>query len=722
MMERREVIASGVGLAGLAATGQMFAKTPSDGPAKPIEPADYTVTDSFFGRPFIDVDEQRGDAFPYRYIHGGFEGTDTRFAYCFPSTDIYRGRLFQPLEGANAGHENVNAGPLGPITGGLDMTFRLGGYCVESNMGHIGDVEDPKAGPDPTIYGFRAAAESARFSKYVAKQIYGAAPHHSYVYGGSGGARRSPLCLAYGGGTWDAALPYMGDAMDGEHGDMRRLRTGSPNFSSMFNVQRVLGAKINGVIDAMRPGGSGDPFAGLDSHQAEELATLYRLGYPRGDEFMIMQPMGQAWLWASLAQRLEAEDPYFKAFWSQPGHVGYDQPELVNKDVINLKTRIKRPIFARQLAEDAEFRAPEYTRIVSLARVFAGMENMWDVPMAVEFEQDPGGYPQGAGIRMLSGAAAGRQLYQMSGVRAIWLGAGAGEAQNLRFKGVKAGDEVHLDNRAFLAYCYYYRHHIMNHVEWNALRIGGKPIYRQYPQPEASPFMGVLHTGRFEGKMMWVHHTHDASLWPVQGIGMKNNVEREYGAVEAAKKFRLRWTENAEHVPPQMAASAPGRANNTWLIDYQPVIEQCLSDLIDWVEKDVDPIGTQFSLVDGQIVLPPTAKERGGIQPVVSVTANGNARADVRVGENVALAVKAEVPEGTGKIIGVKWDFDGTGTYPQKEAVDGKQRVLAFSTQHSFAKPGTYFVTALVESHREGDVNAKSRRVSNVASARVVVT
>ena len=33
--------------------------------------------------------------------------------------------------------------------------------------------------------------------------------------------------------------------------------------------------------------------------------------------------------------------------------------------------------------------------------------------------------------------------------------------------------------------------------------------------------------------MLWVHHTHDASLWPLQGIGMKNNVERERGAEEA---------------------------------------------------------------------------------------------------------------------------------------------------------------------------------------------
>src|ERR1700761_5230032 len=185
-----------------------------------IDVASYVVKDSFFGAPYIDVDSWKDEpASPHRYIPGGFAGTDTRFAFCFPPAERWQGRLYQPLEGANAGHENVNTGPLGLVTGGLEMAFRLGGYTVESNMGHIGDVMDAKAGPDRTIYAFRAAAECARFSKYVAEQIYGAPPRYSYVYGGSGGARRSPLCLAYGEGAWDAAMPYMGDAMDGEYGD-----------------------------------------------------------------------------------------------------------------------------------------------------------------------------------------------------------------------------------------------------------------------------------------------------------------------------------------------------------------------------------------------------------------------------------------------------------------------------------------------------------------------
>lgn len=682
----------------------------------------YVVTDDFFGAPYIGVDEHNDQPTPHRYVHGGFEGTDTRFSFCFPPSDRYEGRLYQPLEGANAGHENVNTGPLGLVTGGLDMAFRLGGYTVESNMGHKGDVMDAKAGPDPTIYGFRAAAESARFSKFVAAQVYGEAPHYSYVFGGSGGARRSPLCLAYAPGVWDAALPYMGDAQDGEYGDMSLLRNGTPNFSSMFNVQRVLGAKVYDVVDAMWAGGSGEPFTGLNTHQREELANLYRIGYPRGDEFMIAQPMGQMWLWSSMATRLQADYPdYWTSFWTKPGHVGFDQPELVAKDLIDLDTTVKRLLYPKDLIEDPQFAGPEFDQTRSLAGLFAGMNNMWDVPMAVQLDTVPDGYLLGTGVRLTSGVAAGRQLYCLAGAGDVLLVDSDGEAANLRFTGVEPGDTIHINNRPFLAYCYFYRHHLLAEPEYDFLRPDGNPMFPQYEIPEMSAFMGVKHTGRYEGKLMWVHHTHDSSLWPPQGLGFKANVEKEYGIEEAHNKFRLRWTENAEHVPPVMAASAPSRANTTWLVNYQPIIEQSLADLAAWVEDGVDPVDTAFEYRDGAIVLPDTAAERRGIQPVVSVTANGSVRTEVNVGEEFTLTVHAEVPPGAGTVIGVEWDFDGSGSYPQSEKVDGTASSVSLSTTYKYDKPGTYFATALVESHRDGDIAATSRRIPNVASARIVV-
>ena len=275
-------------------------------PTAPVDLSGYQVTDPFFGAPYIEIDEPRERPSPHRFMEGGFADTDTRFAFYFPPTEQYQGRMFQPLEGGHGGHAvTFGGGVLGEMFQRIALGARLGGYMVESNQGHIGDNLDNRHGDNPTLYGHLASAESTRLSKYVAAQVLGAAPHHSYVFGGRGGARRSPLCLAYAPDVWDAAMPFMGDALDGDYGDFNRLRTVAQHFCSMFNVQRLLKDKVWDVIDAMLPGGSGDPFARLDTHQREELATLYRLGYPRGDEFMIYQPMGQIWLWSSYAERLQ---------------------------------------------------------------------------------------------------------------------------------------------------------------------------------------------------------------------------------------------------------------------------------------------------------------------------------------------------------------------------------------------------------------------------------
>ena len=68
------------------------------------------MDDSYFGPAFVDVDEWRDTPVRHRYVHGGFEGTDTRFSFYFPPAEQWRGRLLQPLEGGNGGHENTAQG------------------------------------------------------------------------------------------------------------------------------------------------------------------------------------------------------------------------------------------------------------------------------------------------------------------------------------------------------------------------------------------------------------------------------------------------------------------------------------------------------------------------------------------------------------------------------------------------------------------------------------
>jgi hypothetical protein len=692
----------------------------------PIDCSSYVGTDPFFGAPYVDVDEWREKPYPHRHVHGGFADCDTRFAFSFPSSEEWQGRMYMPMEGAHAGHEEAFGGPMGELIGGLALTVRLGGYMAESNMGHIGDDIDPKGGEDPTLYGWRAAAETGRFSKHVAAQVYGRPPHHSYVWGGSGGGRRSPLVLENAPDVFDGALPFMGG------GDVRpfpateRIKGAQVmSFACMFNVHRLLRdpAKALPLIDAMQPGGSADPFAGLSSHEREELASLYKQGFPLGDEFMIFTPMGQIWLWTSIADLLVEQDPgYFSDFWSKTGYIGHDSPEVVLPDLIDVTTTVDRVISARDLLKDPTFAGDEYLLMRAMAGLMASDAATLDTPYALEISGLPEGYRLGAGLQMISGDAKGRQLYCIGAAGNLFAGDGHGEANLERFNGVKAGDEVHVDNRKFLAFCYFHRHHVMDENQFDSLRMAGRPIYRQHPIPLMSPLMGVSYTGHYEGKLLWIHHTHDSSLWPSQGIIYEAATKQAQGADGARERFRLQWTENAEHVGPAILPSSPLRASSTWLVDYTPIIEQGLADLARWVEEDVPPAATTYTYADGQVRLPAEAAERGGVQPVVTVTAGGGSRIDVAVGTAVTFDVHAEAPEAGGTIISVHWDFDGRGKFPfRHDEVDGTKTEVRLTTTHTYEVPGTYFATALVASHRDGDVGAKVRRLQNLASARVVV-
>ncbi len=689
---------------------------------QPLEVASYVPTDGFFGAPYVDVDEWREQPYPHRHVHGGFEGTDTRFTFYFPPVEEWQGRMYQPIEGAHAGHEEAFGGPMGELIGGLAMTARLGGYMSESNSGHIGDDIDPKGGEDPSLYGWRATAESARFSKHIAEQVYGRPPEYSYVWGGSGGGRRSPGCLENAPDVFDGALPFMGGGDIAPPGTNEKIRGAQTmSFGQMFNTQRVLDDKLDGVIDAMRPGGSGNPFAGLNTHQREELANLYRLGFPRGDEYMIGQPMGQIWLWSSMADDLQETDAdYFTAFWTRPGYVGNDSPQHVETDLIDFEGTISRVMTPADFLADAKWHAPEHKLLMTMVTLMGASTGM-DLPMAVEIKGVGEGYRLGTGVQLLSGDAAGRQLYCTAFAEDVFFCDGVAEANLQRFKNVAVGDKVHVDNQAFLAYCYYSRHHLMPDTQFDFLKLDGNPIYPTHDVPLQSSLMGVSYSGQYDGKLLWVHHTHDSSLWPPQGIIYRQAVEAAQGQA-GLDRFCLRWTDNAEHVPPMFAPSDPQRATATWLVNYQPIIEQGLADLARWVEQDATPAATTFTYHDGRITLPPTARERGGIQPVIIATVSGESRADVGVGESVTVTASAEVPEGAGTIIALEWDLDGSGQFERRdESIDGRATSCVAATDVSYDEPGTYYVTARVVSHRDGEVTATSRRVENLASVRVVV-
>jgi hypothetical protein len=155
-------------------------------------------------------------------------------------------------------------------------------------------------------------------------------------------------------------------------------------------------------------------------------------------------------------------------------------------------------------------------------------------------------------------------------------------------------------------------------------------------------------------------------------------------------------------------------------VNVNGFVAQALIDVMKWTEQGVPaPASSSYRFEQNALILPPTAAERKGIQPVVKLTANGSARAEVRAGSPVTLTASAEVPPGTGSLLRAEWDFDGKGAWPtQEKAVAGARGV--YMATFTYDRPGTYFPAIRVASRRDG-VSADAAPVSNIARARVVV-
>jgi hypothetical protein len=184
--------------------------------------------------------------------------------------------------------------------------------------------------------------------------------------------------------------------------------------------------------------------------------------------------------------------------------------------------------------------------------------------------------------------------------------------------------------------------------------------------------------------------------------------------------------DKAMHTSPEAPESSKTKpVENTRIVSYTPIIQQALRDLTQWVEKGVaPPPNTNYTVNDGQVILPATAQERLGIQPVVDLDIGGKLRADVKVGEEVKFSGQISIPTGMGNIIAAEFDFEGDGTFPAKtsfnESSDGNSATVEAS--YAFQTPGTYFPVLKGFSQRSMNLDSHFGRSTNLARVRVVVT
>jgi hypothetical protein len=459
-------------------------------------------------------------------------------------------------------------------------------------------------------------------------------------------------------------------------------------FTVRMHALRILGkrSKFVAVMDAVDPGGSGDPFAELNEEERAALTEATSLGFP---------PRGW-WNHATLtsgyfnnvAPLIPMLDPtYVDDFWTKPGYLGTDPKATIRSEHFQFDTAVALVIdgFPKQIA-------------------------LTSVP-EIDFAD--------AHLVILSGAAAGKSV-PIASVHGKAVGF-AFAADHSVLNVIQPGDRVRIDNAWPLALQTYQRHQVPTPdlYGWNQYRHGdGEPIY---PQREiligpiaAAGTAGAVPNGRINGKMLVLEALMDIDAMPWQADWFRSKVREALG-VDFEDRFALWFIDHAQHDNPSTAAA------HAHTVSFEGALQQALRDLSAWVEKGIKPAATRYSIADAQVEVPDGAHDRGGVQPVVTILANGGVRAEVSAGAAVTFTATIEVPPGAGKVVAAEWDFEGVGSYPIDARIDTPEALISLSATFVFAKAGTYFPVLRATSQRQGDKKTLYGRIQNIGRARVVV-
>ncbi|MBN7812772.1 hypothetical protein J0A68_17590 [Algoriphagus sp. H41] len=689
-----------------ALVGMGFAQTPET----------VSQVDSVFLHPYIDIDERRDQPVRHRYVHGGFEGTETRFSFYFPPEEHYQGRFFQYIT-PFPDNENLSQGKKGEEDM-IGFSIASGAYFVETNGGGRTDFSNPQAN-DATIGAYRANAASAQFSRKVAQEFYGGERPFGYSFGGSGGAYRTVGGIENTKCVWDGAVPYvMGSPM------------AIPNsFTIRMHAMRVLKDKFPQIVAAMEPGGSGDPYQGLNEEEKAALLEATQMGFPLQSWYGYKE-MGIHGFLVLYQGVVMADKGYFeKDFWNTPGYLGANPPESLRKARIQAKSKIKASIgLEKAISLGIKEPISEADRgSADLAWKSMGGE-AGGMPVAFELEDSlPDVGFLGGDLIIQSGEADGVVL-QITDVIGNKVVLGPTNSPATLFK-IKTGDQVQVDNSNFLAVQTYHRHQVpgSEYTAWDQFRgEDGQPIYPQRPFLIGPLFTrgaaGSIPTGKFEGKMILLGSLWDREAYPWQQAWYHDRVKEHLGE-KAQDHFRLWYTDHAIH------GDASGQLDdNTRVVSYLGVLQQALRDLSQWVEKGVSPApSTAYEVVNGgQVNIPENASERAGIQATVHATVNGNDHTGISKGEPLVFVAKVEIPKNAGKLVYAAWDFDGSGEFKNeielstaKISSDGSEVTLTFN--HLFEKSGTYYPSLRIATQREGDVQTPFTRILNLDRVKVTV-
>ncbi|XVV10128.1 PKD domain-containing protein [Actinoplanes sp. CA-131856] len=284
----------------LVPAGAASAAPPDCAATTPGGPVQVTpgCVDPLYAHPVIDSEQDLTTPVTHHRVSGHFDGTDVKFTIYLPPAKQWQGRFFQytyPTSTENAYERAVAFGAAS------------GAYTVQTSG----------------TGGYRHDAAAAKFAETVAAAYYrsGARRIYGYLYGPSGGSFQTVGAIENTTGVWEGAVPVV-----------LGVPTSIPiNFFVRAQARMVLRDVADRIADAVRPGGSGNPYAGLTPVQAAMLHEATSLGVPLkawADPDYVLGLSAPDGLLGFGAVIQQLDPTYADDFWSKPGYLGTEQSAL----------------------------------------------------------------------------------------------------------------------------------------------------------------------------------------------------------------------------------------------------------------------------------------------------------------------------------------------------------------------------------------------------------
>lgn len=656
-----------------AAGAQGTGACTASGPDSPMMVTADCV-DPQFDRPIIDSETDVAAPLAMHKVAGHFDGTDVKFTFYLPEKKQWNGRFFHqvyPLGDGTASNETLGFGA------------ESGAYTVQT--------------VSPS--GYRGNAAAAKFSRTIARKYYGTGSKriYGYIYGGSGGSYQTIAAVENSVGVWDGAVPYVVG-----------VPTSIPNnFFVRAFARLVLKDKAGGMADAVRPGGSGAPFADLDQTQRAVLEEVTAMGVPlRGwDNASYVLGLNDPQGLLSFGETVRGIDPtYADDFWSKPGYLGTEKSAL--GDLVR-KAKVDQAVTIGQVDRDGEGAPTGF--VVKDARAIRA-----DMLLDFTVRDSTGTIGRVAGT---FDPSKGRFSIAPKNSPAV-LAAIVDDAT------------LRVDNRWSVALTSYHRHQIPaepGFTAWDQFRKSdGTPRYPQRekevgPSISRSVSGGGSHNGMVHGKVIVVGNLLDVDAFPWHVDWYAQRVKAALGKNYGAS-VRVWLNDSADHLDGSVQAS--GAVDSQWvrLIDYNGILQQAVRDVSAWVETGTaPPLSTRYEVKNQQITVPLLASDRRGVQPTIQLAAGGRTNVEVPVGGRVELVGSIQVPPGAGKVVAIEWNQTGRGDFAAASVPAGSGSTMTVRTSFTYTKPGIYYPVLQVTSQRGNAASYQFGRVKNLARMRVIV-